>query len=78
MLLAIIPAGTGVVQVEEFRRADDEAAALTAFCAEVPRVYAEADYDAIDTGWSNVQRPARGSRWSYDHDVKTLVETRVA
>ena len=77
MIVAIIKQGSGVKDVEEFREAASEAAAVTAFCGEYSPPKTEGDYVGVDTGWGSYQAPAAGKRWSYDHDTPALVQTDV-
>lgn len=76
-LIAIAPAGAGVVFVEEFREAVDAATALTAFVNDYSPPKIEANYIAHDTGWGSVQQPTVAGRWSYDHGILTIVESLV-
>lgn len=75
MLCAIVAKGSGVIAIEEFRFSKSRAKALAAFC-KIP-VYKATNYLAVNTGWTEVQRPVQGNRWSFDHDANALVETKV-
>lgn len=72
MIVAIInqTLPTGIVFVEEFRVANDEAAALESFGPTTP-----SDWLAVDTGWESLQRPTPGARWAYDFDAAQVVQS---
>lgn len=74
MLVAIIKVGTGIVVVEEFRMAADEATAVDDFCTEYTPPLNPVDYLGYDTGWSTFQPPAPTHRWAYNFDAPGLVQ----
>jgi hypothetical protein len=69
MIVAIVnqTAPAGLVKVEEFRRADDAASAVAAFCGEYNPALLTASYLGVDTGWGAYQYPTiDGGFWAYD------------
>ena len=73
MIVAIAPAGTGQVLVEEFREGADVAAAILAFCNAYTPPKNPADWVGLDTGWTEYQQPPIGPKWYYDHSTQALV-----
>lgn len=68
MIVAIAPAGTGIVPIEELRMAVDTATAVSNFCNEYSPPKLTIDYIGHDTGWTEPQAPT-GDRWKFDHDA---------
>lgn len=77
MIIAIAPAGTGQVKVEEFREAETSQDAVDAFVGEYTPPLQATDFVGHDTGWSSVQKPSTGNQWCYDHATASLVEVKI-
>ncbi len=76
MIIGVARIGPGIVPLEEWRDAQDAAAAVGAFCARHQTPKNPADYIGIDPGWASVQRPSDGYVWAWDFDLATLVQAR--
>lgn len=66
MIVAIIKTGAGLMPVEEFRRADSEAQAVTDFCEENTPPFNEADYVGTNGDGLNLQQS-----WGWDFSEPT-------
>lgn len=79
MIVAIInqTSPVGIVPVEEFRQASDEATAVADFCADYSPPKNPADYLGYDSGWSQYQPPAPTYRWAYDFGSPGLVQQAI-
>ena len=76
MIVAIINKTNpvGIIPVEEFREASDEATAVDDFCAGYTPPRDPDDYLGFDTGWSVFQPPAPTYRWAYNFSAPGLVQ----
>jgi len=66
MIVAIIKTGAGLMPVEEFRKADSEAQAVTDFCAENTPPLNEVDYIGKDGDGMDLQQ-----NWGWDFSEPT-------
>lgn len=73
MIVAIAPSTPGVVPVEEFREAADEATAVADFCGEYAPPLNVADWIGFDAGATVPAAPAGG--WHYDSATPGLVQS---
>lgn len=74
IVVAIIKIGTGLQPVAQFRYAEDEEAAVNAFCTEsTVNAKPVEDYLGVDTGLA-FGAVELGSPWVYDFDTSTLLE----
>ena len=73
-IVAIIPVGSGQVQIEEYRFADTPTDAVAGFCNDYTPPKLTTDYIGHDTGWASV--PAE--KHVYDFAVSGLVVDLVA
>ncbi len=74
MIVAIVKQLSGIVPIEEFRVAVDEATAVDDFCSEYNPPLNPADYLGFDSGWSEYQPPAPLYRWAYNFNAPGLVQ----
>lgn len=74
MIVAIVKQLAGIVPIEEFREAVDEATAVVDFCFAYTPHLDPNDYLGYDSGWSSYQPPNPGYRWAYDFGNPGLVQ----
>ncbi len=80
MIVAIIDntSPTGVVPVQQFLKATDEAAGVTEFINSLKPVGTAADWLGFDTGWTDYTRPSVDNNWEYDFGASALVQVKQA